>query len=77
MNHITSNANSAIQTWPKSTQSLTSNLREAVSTAPITRAYMPPSATDDWATPKAFYDKLNEVHDFDLDVAASSTDHRS
>jgi DNA (cytosine-5)-methyltransferase 1 len=33
MNHIPSNANSAIQTWPKSIQSQASNLREAVSTA--------------------------------------------
>jgi site-specific DNA-methyltransferase (adenine-specific) len=39
------------------------------------RGYMPPSATDDWATPKAFYNKLNEVHQFDLDVAASSSNH--
>ncbi len=41
----------------------------------INRAYMPVSLTDDWATPRAFYDKLNEVHNFDLDVAASSTNH--
>ena len=75
MNHMIQNASSAIQTWPKSIQSLTSSSREAVSTAPINRAYMPPSATDDWATPQAFYDKLNEVHDFDLDVAASSSNH--
>ena len=39
------------------------------------RAYMPPSLTDDWATPKAFYDKLDAVHKFDLDVAASSRNH--
>jgi DNA (cytosine-5)-methyltransferase 1 len=35
MNHIPLNATSAIQTWPKSTQSLTSSSREQVSTAPI------------------------------------------
>jgi len=75
MNHTASNASSAIPIWPKSTQSPISSLRETVSTAPTTRAYMPPSATDDWATPKAFYDKLNEVYEFDLDVAASSTNH--
>ncbi len=45
------------------------------SIAQTSRAYMPISLTDDWATPKAFYDKLNEVHDFDLDVAASSSNH--
>lgn len=35
MNHIQSNASSAIQTWPKSTQSLESNLKEAASTLRI------------------------------------------
>lgn len=35
-------------------------------------AYMPPSVTDDWATPRAFFDKLDAIHNFDLDVAASS-----
>ena len=75
MNHIQSNASSAIQTWPKSTQSQESALKEADFTAPITRAYMPPSLTDDWATPKAFYDKLDAIYKFDLDVAASSRNH--
>ena len=28
----------------------------------INRAYMPPSMTDNWATPRAFYDKLNAVN---------------
>jgi site-specific DNA-methyltransferase (adenine-specific) len=75
MSHIPLNAVSAIQTWPKSIQSLESVSVEQDFIAPISRAYMPPSQTDDWATPKAFYDKLNEVHEFDLDVAASSTNH--
>ena len=39
------------------------------------RAYMPPSITDDWATPINLFDKLNAVHQFDQDVAASSTNH--
>ena len=29
---------------------------------------MPPSATDDWATPQQFYNGLNEIFQFDLDV---------
>lgn len=29
------------------------------------------SATDLWSTPKDFYDKLNEVHHFTLDVCAT------
>jgi phage N-6-adenine-methyltransferase len=29
------------------------------------------SATDDWATPKDFFDKLNKAFRFDLDVCAS------
>ena len=39
-------------------------------------AYMPPSKTDDWATPQALFDKLNAYHQFDLDAAASSTNHK-
>tara|TARA_R110002126_G_C10183612_1_gene475248 strand:+ start:67 stop:501 length:435 start_codon:yes stop_codon:yes gene_type:complete len=39
----------------------------------MSRAYMPPSATDDWATPRDLFNVLNEEHRFDLDVAASST----
>jgi site-specific DNA-methyltransferase (adenine-specific) len=39
----------------------------------MSRAYMPPSATDDWATPRDLFNVLNENHRFDLDVAASST----
>lgn len=41
----------------------------------ISRAYMPPSLTDDWATPIDLFDKLNAKHKFELDVAASSTNH--
>ena len=29
------------------------------------------SATDLWATPKAFFDKYNSVHGFELDVCAN------
>ncbi len=29
------------------------------------------SATDDWATPQAFFDKLNDEFAFTLDVCAS------
>jgi len=39
--------------------------------------YMPQSQTDDWATPQAFFDKYNAYHSFDLDVAASSTNHKT
>ena len=39
------------------------------------RAYMPRAATDDWATPKDLFDKLNALYQFDQDVAASSTNH--
>ena len=28
------------------------------------------SKTDMWATPQYFFDKLNKVHNFDLDVCA-------
>jgi phage N-6-adenine-methyltransferase len=42
---------------------------------PISRAYMPPSVTDDWATPRDLFDKLNTVYQFDQDVAANSTNH--
>lgn len=38
-------------------------------------AYMNPSQTDDWATPRELFDKLHAIHRFDIDVAASSTNH--
>ena len=39
-------------------------------------AYMPVSKTDDWATPQKLYDELNAIYHFDLDPAASSTNHK-
>jgi phage N-6-adenine-methyltransferase len=38
----------------------------------MNNAVMFSSATDEWATPQAFFDKLDLEFDFDLDVAASS-----
>jgi phage N-6-adenine-methyltransferase len=35
------------------------------------------SASDNWPTPKAFYDKLDKEFGFVLDVAASSANHRA
>jgi hypothetical protein len=32
---------------------------------------MPVSQTDDWATPQALFDQLDEIHNFTLDVAAA------
>jgi site-specific DNA-methyltransferase (adenine-specific) len=40
-------------------------------------AYMPLSKTDDWATPQALFDQLHAKHQFTLDVAASSTNHKT
>ncbi len=40
-------------------------------------AYMPVSQTDDWATPQALFDQLDEIHNFTLDVAASSSNHKT
>jgi phage N-6-adenine-methyltransferase len=37
--------------------------------------YMPPSQTDNWATPKDLWNQLNEVHRFDVDAAASQSNH--
>lgn len=34
------------------------------------------SATDDWATPADFYEALNRVFRFELDVCASDTNHK-
>jgi site-specific DNA-methyltransferase (adenine-specific) len=36
---------------------------------------MPQSVTDDWATPRNLFDDINTAHDFELDAAASSTNH--
>ena len=38
-------------------------------------AYMNPSETVEWATPKDLFDELNAKHKFDVDVAASSSNH--
>jgi site-specific DNA-methyltransferase (adenine-specific) len=38
---------------------------------------MPVSQTDDWATPQALFDQLDEIHNFTLDVAASSSNHKT
>jgi hypothetical protein len=35
------------------------------------------SKTDDWATPQDLFDQLNAKHQFTLDVAASSTNHKT
>ena len=35
------------------------------------------SATDDWATPKDFFDKLNAIFDFTLDTCASNENHKT
>lgn len=37
--------------------------------------YMPVSQTDDWATPKDLWNQLNDSYDFELDAAASLTNH--
>ncbi len=37
----------------------------------LSNAYMPPSQTDDWATPIELWNKLDQMHDFDVDAAAS------
>jgi len=38
-------------------------------------AYMPQSVTDDWSTPIDLFNQLDSMHQFDLDVAASMTNH--
>ena len=42
----------------------------------MTTAYMPVSKTDDWATPQYLFDEWNAKYDFDLDAAASNTNHK-
>jgi phage N-6-adenine-methyltransferase len=37
--------------------------------------YMPVSVTDDWATPKDLWQQANGFHDFELDAAASLSNH--
>ena len=38
---------------------------------PEQKAGLKSSATDEWATPQAFFDKYDDVHQFTLDVCAS------
>ena len=38
---------------------------------------MPISQTDDWATPQDLFDQLHAIHNFTLDVAASTTNHKT
>ena len=38
-------------------------------------AYMPASKSDNWATPSELWNRLDEVHNFDLDAAASQSNH--
>jgi phage N-6-adenine-methyltransferase len=40
-------------------------------------AYIPFSKTDDWATPQNLFDELDAIHHFTVDVAASSTNHKT
>ena len=77
MSHISSDVQFAKETCVKPTQLQPSISKEAASTAQTARAYMPQSLTDDWATPQATFDKYNAYHHFDLDVAASSTNHKT
>lgn len=41
----------------------------------MSNAYMPPSQTDNWATPIDLWNKLDEMHNFDVDAAASQANH--
>lgn len=38
-------------------------------------AYIPTAVTDGWATPRELFAKLQEIHKFDLDAAASQSNH--
>ena len=39
-------------------------------------SYMPAAVTDDWATPWPLFDYWNSLYNFDLDAAASSSNHK-
>ncbi len=39
-------------------------------------SYMPRSLTDQWATPQALFDEWDAKYKFDLDPAASSSNHK-
>ena len=41
----------------------------------MNNAYMPVSKSDNWATPSELWNRLNELHTFDLDAAASQANH--
>ena len=41
----------------------------------MNNAYMPVSKSDNWATPAELWNRLNELHTFDLDAAASQANH--
>jgi phage N-6-adenine-methyltransferase len=59
--------------------STTKRLSSATSTTSsklAPRPYILPSATDDWATPQATFDALDEEFDFDLDPCASRNNHK-
>ena len=34
------------------------------------------SKTDEWETPQALFDKLNDIHHFTLDVCANNENHK-
>lgn len=38
--------------------------------------YINKSKSDEWETPQAFFDKLNEEFNFDLDVCATDENHK-
>jgi phage N-6-adenine-methyltransferase len=38
-------------------------------------AYMPVSQTDDWATPRDLWNNLHDSYNFELDAAASQSNH--
>ena len=42
----------------------------------MTSAYMPVSKSDDWATPQYLFDEWDAKYRFDLDAAASMTNHK-
>jgi hypothetical protein len=39
-------------------------------------SYMPQAITDQWATPQALFDEWDAKYNFDLDPAASLTNHK-
>lgn len=41
----------------------------------LSNAYMPASQSDDWATPRDLWAKLDAIYNFDVDAAASQANH--